>query len=244
MEDKVKKKYILLMGCSIIIAALLLMNRQLQIVIPVFAYGTAYNQDIPISVNVKPLITIHIKKNTHTITAKTVKSGHAATIPMESLNSVKNLPQQKLFNYLSAENNRQKVMKGVLKLNNGSIMNGCVYFVAEALRQNGIDIADATSNTSQLLNQLKKKGWTTIIQDYRKLQPGDICFTTDGRGGDGYPSHTYIFMGWASSDNFDYAMVCDNQQSSYGNVYHKRNIIKVERFKGEKKETFRFCIRK
>lgn len=232
------------MVCSAIIAALLLINRQMQIIIPVFAYGNAYNSNIPISINVKPLITIQVKKNIHNVSAGTLEHGHAATIPMESLNAIKKLPEQKLFNYLSEENNRQKVMKGVFRLNYGRTMNGCVYFVAEALRQNGIDIPNATANTAQLLAQLKNKGWTTIVKDYKQLQPGDICFTTDGMGGDGDPSHTYIFMGWASTDNYDYAMVCDNQESSYGSVYHKRNIVKTERIKGEKKDIFRFCIRK
>ncbi len=72
----------------------------------------------------------------------------------------------------------------------------------------------------------------------------DICFTMDSNHGNGAPAHTYVFMAWVSPDNYDYAMVCDNQADRYGTVYHKRNIAKLDVYNGEEKETFQFSMRK
>lgn len=239
---KMKNKYILLMGSSIIIVGLLLFNRQLQFIIPVSADVEIHNSNFPISVNMDAMNTTADKKKSKSASADTSKSRHA-TVPMDALNSIKDLPSSKLFTYLSDAGNREKVSKRVLQINNGRYTNGCVYFIAEALRQIGISMPTATCNTAQLLDQLKSKGWT-CFNDYKQLQPGDICFTTDGRGGNNDPTHTYVFMAWASQDNYDYAMICDNQQKSYGDAYHKRNITKTEVYKGEKKEIFRFFMRK
>jgi hypothetical protein len=154
-----------------------------------------------------------------------------------------NFSENELFNYLSVEENRQKVLQKALKLNGGKYVNACVYFIAEALRQNGAYIPSATCNTIGLAAELKSKGWTRS-SEYTKLRPGDICFTTDNGDGSGVPSHTYVFMGWISADNYDYAMVCDNQADRYGTVYHKRNIAKIDVYNGEKKEAFQFFMRK
>lgn len=151
--------------------------------------------------------------------------------------------QSELYNYLSIEGNRQIVIKRALQLNNGHYTNACVYFVAEALRRNGVDTPDATCNTLGLIAQLEDKGWTRSL-DYKSLRPGDICFTTDQNHGQGAPAHTYVFMSWISPDNYDYAMICDNQVDRYGTSYHKRNIAELDVYKGEEKEPFHFFMRK
>ena len=115
--------------------------------------------------------------------------------------------------------------------------------MAEALRQNGVDIPNVTCTTSGLIAQLNGKGWTRNL-DYNNLRPGDICFTTDKNNGNSAPSHTYVFMNWLSPHNYDYAMVCDNQADRYGTVYNKRNIDKINVYNGEKKEVFQFFMRK
>lgn len=148
-----------------------------------------------------------------------------------------------IYVYLSSEENRKKVMKMALQLNNGQYVNACVYFAAEVLRQNGVFIPGTVSRTMELTAQLKNKGWVEH-QDYRQLQPGDICFTTDIYGGSGPPSHTYVFMNWVSPGDYSYAMVCDNQEDRYGTIYHVRNIARPDVYNGEKKEAFRFFLRK
>lgn len=151
--------------------------------------------------------------------------------------------QNNIYVFLSSEENRKKVMKRALQLNNGQYVNACVYFAAEVLRQNGVFIPDNVSRTTELITQLKNKGWVEY-QDCRQLQPGDICFTTDIYGGSGPPSHTYVFTNWVSPGNYDYAMVCDNQEDRYGTIYHIRNIARPDVYNGEKKEAFRFFLRK
>ncbi|HUX47295.1 MAG TPA: hypothetical protein VMV58_04715 [Desulfosporosinus sp.] len=66
----------------------------------------------------------------------------------------------------------------------------------------------------------------------------------DKNNGNGAPAHTYFFMAWVSLDNYDYAMVCDNQVDRYGTVYHKRNIPIIGTYNGEEKEPFQFFMRK
>ncbi|MDR3586696.1 MAG: hypothetical protein P4L59_15485 [Desulfosporosinus sp.] len=162
---------------------------------------------------------------------------------MDTINSSEVLSQNKLFNYLCVETNRQIVLEKALPLNNGQYANACVYFMAEALRQNGVVIPNATCNTTGLIGQLKDQGWTRN-SDYKKLRPGDICFSMDNNHGNGAPAHTYAFMAWVSPDNYDYAMVCDNQADRYGTVYHKRNIAKLDVHNGQEKEAFQFFMRK
>jgi hypothetical protein len=174
--------------------------------------------------------------------SKPVQQKPAAKAP-DTAKPLETFSQSKLFNYLSIEKNRQTVLQKALALNNGQYVNACVFFVSEALRKNSVNIPNTTCNTTQLVSQLKGRGWTRST-DYKDLHPGDICFTTDKNGGDGAPTHTYIFMCWVSPNSYDYAMICDNQADRYGAVYHKRNITKKDVYKGEQKEAFQFFMRK
>lgn len=153
--------------------------------------------------------------------------------------------EEKLFSLMSDSNNRAEIYKEAIKLNNGSSENTCVYFMGEALRRVGEDIPYSVCNTKELLSILNKYRWEKE-EDYKKLKKGDICFTTDeALDKNGIPSHTYIFMKWKEEGSYDYAYICDNQAKDYeGKIYHLRNIIKVEKFKGNQKEPFSFFIHK
>lgn len=148
-----------------------------------------------------------------------------------------------LYSFMDDKNSREEVYNKAIKLNNGSSANTCVYFVAEALRQNGEDIDSSVCNTSQLLGIMENEGWNKEY-DVKKLKPGDICFTTDEKlNKKGTPTHTYIFMGWVTKGNYDYAYVCDNQAKDYkGKIYHIRNVTKIENVKGNQKEPFSFFV--
>ncbi|MBD5639373.1 hypothetical protein HYI18_12385 [Clostridium botulinum] len=153
--------------------------------------------------------------------------------------------QEKIYNSMMIKENRLKVYSRSIKLNKGSSSNTCVYFIAEVLRRNGESIDDSVCNTTQLLHIMKKDGWKKN-KNYKKLKPGDICFTTDENlNKDGIPTHTYIFMGWAEEGKYDYAYICDNQAKDYsGRIYHLRNITKIDTIKGSTKEPFNFFMYK
>ncbi len=172
-----------------------------------------------------------------------------------SINFVKNLQydsklynskiQEKIYNSMMIKEIRLKAYSRSIKLNKGSSSNTCVYFIAEVLRINGENIDDSTCNTTQLLQIMKKDGWKKS-KNYKKLKPGDICFTTDENlNKNGIPTHTYIFMGWLEEGKYDYAYICDNQAKDYsGKIYHLRNITKIDIIKGSTKEPFSFFMYK
>lgn len=152
--------------------------------------------------------------------------------------------RKNIYNYLMDKNNRIDLYTEAINLNSGSSANTCVYFVAEVLRKNNFEVPKDISNTSQLLPYLKKKGWKKDF-DYKKLKPGDLCFTTDEKGNkNGIPTHTYIFMGWTKKNNYKYAYVCDNQAKDYKNkIYHVRNIENIEKANGFAKDAFAFFMK-
>lgn len=151
----------------------------------------------------------------------------------------------KLYSYMSDTKNRQNAYYNGVRLNNGSSANTCVYFVSEVLRKNGINVEKSVSNTSQLIGYLEKSGWEKNY-DYKKLEPGDLCFTTDSQGNkDGVPTHTYIFMGWVKQNDYKNAYICDNQAKDYKNkIYHTRNIQNVGTANGQKKDAFAYFMEK
>jgi tetratricopeptide (TPR) repeat protein len=153
--------------------------------------------------------------------------------------------ERKLYYSMSKKDSRIKAFNRAIVLNNGKSINTCVYFLAEALRMNGENIDDNVCNTSQLLDIMKKEGFEKE-KNYKKLKPGNICFTTDERlTAMGAPTHTFIFMGWKEQGLYDYAYICDTQANEYnGNLYHLRNITKVESVNGNTKEPFSFFMYK
>jgi len=150
-----------------------------------------------------------------------------------------------LYKFLANNENRKTVYAAAVSLNYGSSDNTCVYFTCEVLRRTGCKIPKYVANTSQLLNKLQNDDWKKCY-DYKELLPGDICFTTDPwLNKNGTPTHTYIFMGWVTEGNYDYAYVCDNQPKDYGgNIYHKRNITRKVKENGKTKEPFSFFMHK
>jgi hypothetical protein len=148
---------------------------------------------------------------------------------------------KKIFDYMNKQENRDSVMNAALILSNDKYENDCVFFVAEVLRRLNVDLSKGVSNTYQLMYQLNKRGWKKY-SDYKELIPGDICFTTNDNSG--YPTHSYIFMKWEKKDSYGYAYVVDNQKNIYGNIYHIRNISKVDVYRGTQKEAFAFFLRK
>lgn len=149
-----------------------------------------------------------------------------------------------VYNFLEDEGNRRDINDIAIKLNQGSSANTCVYFIAEVLRRNNFKVPAETSDTSELISLLTKKGLKKQT-NYKKLMPGDICFTTDGNGDvDGVPTHTYIFMKWVKDGSYDYAYICDDQAKDYKDkVYHIRNINVVTRSNGFDKEAFAFFMK-
>lgn len=149
-----------------------------------------------------------------------------------------------VYELLKNEVNQKDIFSAAIDLNNGTSANSCVYFASETLRRSGISIPKKVANTAQLIYTLKNKQWKKSI-NYRELQPGDICFTTDEKGNkEGLPTHTYIFMGWVQEGNYKYAYICDNQAKDYENkVYHIRNISVQDKINGNSKEAFSFFMR-
>lgn len=152
---------------------------------------------------------------------------------------------ENIYSSMTEKDNRIKAYNRAIDLNNGSSANSCVYFLSEVLRMNDVKIADNVCNTTEILDIMKTEGFKKE-RDYKKLKRGDIVFTTDARlNSYGTPTHTYIFMGWQEEGQYDYAYICDNQANDYnGNIYHLRNIVKVETKDGNTKEPFGFFMYK
>ncbi len=115
----------------------------------------------------------------------------------------------------------------------GAITGGtdCVAFVSAALRKFGYSInAVVTGGTSSedaqgitLDYKLRQFGWSKGT-NAASLKKGDVVFTinkwfSDNQGGNYYPTHAYIFMGWVTPGSTSYAWIVDNQGSR-----HQRNI--------------------
>ncbi|MEW8957289.1 hypothetical protein [Clostridium sp.] len=153
--------------------------------------------------------------------------------------------RNKIYTFLSDKNNRVKAYERAVKLNGGDSANTCVYFLAEVLRNNNIDIDDSVCNTQGLIKVLEKKGWKKET-DINKLKPGDICFTTDEKlSKKGTPTHAYVFMKWEKEGSTDYGYICDNQAKDYDwKVYHLRNIGIKDGSGKSQKEPFSFFMYK
>jgi len=194
------------------------------------------------------------KRRRKAVTVRFILLGTTLFIVAALLYFVQDLKNEKAYDYLLEErlyssmmskDNRIKAYNRAVELNGGSSANTCVYFLGEVLRMNGKEIDDNICNTTEILDIMKGKGWKKEY-DYKKLKPGNICFTTDEKLNKyGAPTHTYIFMGWKEEGKYDYAYICDNQAKDYeGKVYHLRNITKAENVNGFTKEPFSFFLYK
>lgn len=150
---------------------------------------------------------------------------------------------QNVYHYLEDTGNRKDAYAAGIELNGGSSANTCVYFVAEVLRQNDLNVPKEVCNISQIMPILEEKGWEKE-EDCKNLRPGDICFTTDANGDkNGIPTHTYVFMKWVKTGDYDYAYICDNQAKDYKmKIYHIRNINVITKVNGSDKDAFAFFM--
>lgn len=144
----------------------------------------------------------------------------------------------KVYKYLNDQKNRDTSLNNAKKLNGGKEKGLSTIFMAQVLRDNDYDIDKSVINTKKLISELEKKGWEKV-SDYKKLQSGDLCFTTSSKNS-GSPAHTYIYMKWVEKEKTDYAYIVDSQVSEYKNTYHKRNIDSPT----PKKDKFDFFMRK
>lgn len=149
-----------------------------------------------------------------------IEATRLAKIEADRLEAAKGLDQTalgaKLANYLRSSANVSSVLNRAVQLHGGNPSNTCVYFSSEVMRRMGVYVPLSTCNTRQYLSFLRGNGWKTNY-DIKKLTPGSICFTSNDWAG--YPTHTFVFMGWANSSH-TLAYIADNQ----GNAVHVRNM--------------------
>lgn len=149
-----------------------------------------------------------------------IEATRLAKIEADRLEAAKGLNQtalgSKLANYLRSSANVSSVLNRAVQLHGGNPTNTCVYFSSEVMRRMGVSVPLATCNTRQYRGFLRGNGWKANY-DIKKLTPGSICFTSNDWAG--YPTHTFVFMGWANS-NYTLAYIADNQ----GNAVHVRNM--------------------
>ncbi len=141
--------------------------------------------------------------------------------------------EDNLYNYIIDTQHQLNTYNAAVNLHGGVRSNNCVFYASEALRNVGVNLPKDTGYTAVLTSRLEQQGWTKE-RDFKKLLPGSICFTTDINGGNGDPTHTYIFMGWVTSGEYGRAYICDNQAKSPATgSYHVRNIAGKDSFFGK-----------
>ncbi|OPJ57419.1 hypothetical protein [Clostridium oryzae] len=148
----------------------------------------------------------------------------------------------RVYNYLNDLKRRNKTFSQAKAINHGSAHNACVYFSSQALRNVGVSIPKHVSFTHHFASNLLARGWKKVTS-YKKLTPGSVCFTKDVNGGNGKPTHAYIFMGWVKKGDYSQAYIADNQAGEYGGkVLHIRNIAKKAKHNGNYKDAFNYAI--
>ncbi|MBW9152924.1 N-acetylmuramoyl-L-alanine amidase [Clostridium estertheticum] len=160
------------------------------------------------SLKVKAIITVE--------TAITPTKPIIITTPTTELQST--VIGEKLFIYLTPSANVVSTLKAAVKLHGGVTINNCVYFSSEAMRRISVPVPIGVCNTHQYLNYLNSNKWSKT-KDIKKLAPGSLCFTTND--GTGYPTHTFVFMGWVNDGDYTIAYVADNQ----GQAVHTRSML-------------------
>ncbi len=123
-----------------------------------------------------------------------------------------------IVSFLDLQSNLDLAEGQALNLHDGDYSDNCVYFSSSVLRDIGINVPAGMANTQNYVPFVTSLGFT---EDYNvnDLYPGNICFTVSD--GTGYPTHTYIFMGWVNPFDHTLAYVADNQS----NVIHIRSMI-------------------
>lgn len=112
---------------------------------------------------------------------------------LQKINAIENNRElrKNIYKYLQDKNNRIETYYSGVALNNGKSENTCVYFISEVLRKNNYNVPKNMANTESLISFLEGHGWKKKT-DYKKLKPGNICFTTDGYGNKKWYSNSYL----------------------------------------------------
>jgi hypothetical protein len=127
-------------------------------------------------------------------------------------------PTRRLDQYYSTRAGYNRVYARVMEFY-GTVHNGCVAFMGEALRQIGVPVPfdytvdgySAAYVTSAFATYLQRElGWRSFT-NLSLLEPGDIVFTVDAPGWPGIPSHTFMFHKWIDK-NALIAEIVDNQK--------------------------------
>jgi hypothetical protein len=111
-----------------------------------------------------------------------------------------------LAQYLASKRNTSKVQRAVAKWRKQARRrNGCVAFVATALRHIGVPVPQneridglAISHITLALScYLRDRlGWQRVSDPF-DLSPGDVVFTEDALCCPGLPAHVFVFLGWS-----------------------------------------------
>ena len=123
--------------------------------------------------------------------------------------------QEKMYKYMLSKSNQDSITNEAIRLHNGDKHNTCVYFISSILRRMGVNIPKGTAYTTNLKNELTRRGWVKET-NLKNLKPGDIVFCGT--------SHVYMFMGWANKEH-TIANIVDNQKHIYGTVYRTRYVF-------------------
>ena len=124
----------------------------------------------------------------------------------------------KLFAYLTPAANIISTLKDATALHDGITTDNCVYFSSVAMRRINVPVPIGVCNMHQYLDYLNSNNWSKM-GDIKDLTPGSICFTTNDSTG--YPTHTFVFMGWVNAGDYTLAYVADNQ----GTAVHTRSML-------------------
>lgn len=136
-----------------------------------------------------------------------------------------------ISDYLNSNYNINSVLTRAIQLHDGNTSNNCVFFSSEVLRRLGYNVPLYMANTETYVPYLLNNGWSPYCS-VDQLAVGDICFTINNSTG--YPTHTFIFMGWVNPNNHNMAYVVDNQS----HYIHIRSMVQTSDY-----DQFSFCVR-
>ena len=128
----------------------------------------------------------------------------------------------KVYEYLTSEDNREKMLELSISQNNNKNTGMNLIFLSNILNENGVNLSKNIINNAAFKEELEKNGFKKYTNP-NELKEGDIVFTIDGKDTPGVPTHVYIFMGWSDTTK-RVGYVVDGQVSIYNKTYHKRAI--------------------
>ncbi|MBU3160080.1 N-acetylmuramoyl-L-alanine amidase [Clostridium frigoris] len=181
---------------------------------------TYYGNINDTSIKVKAIITVEaaISPTTPVIIATPISTTTPIIITTPTTELQSTVIGEKLFIYLTPSANVVSTLNTAIRLHGGVTINNCVYFSSEAMRRISVPVPIGVCNTHQYLTYLNSNNWSKT-KDIKQLTPGSLCFTTNDCTG--YPTHTFVFMGWVNDGDYTVAYVADNQ----GHAVHTRSML-------------------